>query len=78
MRRAHRADRPAVDAGGSDPGEEASVIRRIAVHPRPFAFCMVEHANLHAMTFVLGDGVRFRRAHHDVPRYLRRHVVASD
>jgi hypothetical protein len=67
-RRTYRADRPAVDAGGSDPGEKAPVIGRIAGHPRPLAFRMVKHGNLPATTPVApptesDSGERFAMPH---------------
>jgi hypothetical protein len=49
MSGSNRADGPAIDARGLTPGKEASVIGRVAGHPRPFAFYIVEHANLRRM-----------------------------
>ena len=49
MSGSNRADGPAIDARGSTPSKEAAVIGRVASHPRPFAFCIVEHANLRCM-----------------------------
>ena len=49
MCRSNRADGPAIDARGSTPSKEAAVIDRVAGHSRPFAFCIVEHANLRCM-----------------------------
>src|SRR5262249_3336913 len=42
LRSAHRADRPAVDAGGRDGDEESPVEPRIARLPRPTADALVE------------------------------------
>jgi hypothetical protein len=41
---------------------------------------MVKHVNLHLnlTSLPLRDGVRFRRALRDAPRYLRRRVGASN
>jgi hypothetical protein len=49
MSGSNRADGPAIDARGSTPSKEAAVIGRVAGHSRPFAFCIVEHANLRCM-----------------------------
>jgi hypothetical protein len=49
MSGSNRADGPAIDARRSDAGKEASVIGRVAGHPRSLTFCIVEHANLHCM-----------------------------
>src|SRR6516225_12387275 len=39
----HRADWPAIDAGGSAARKKPAVIRRIAAHPCLLAFRMIEH-----------------------------------
>ena len=49
VRGSNRADGPAIDARGSTPSKEAAVIGRVAGHSRPFAFCIVKHANLRCM-----------------------------
>jgi hypothetical protein len=49
MCRSNRADGPTIDARRSDAAKEASVIGRVAGHSRPFAFCIVKHANLRCM-----------------------------
>ena len=83
MCRSHRADWPAIDAGGSASRKKPTVIRRIAAHPRLLAFHMVEHGE-HSISSLIskttrsdsgecgGDGVSFRRAPHGLIHYVQR------